>query len=432
MEELWTSVYYRLSVFLFECNTTMLRAPLHMQKTPGFSAAEGLAATTFKEAWDMINCVKSLRSNSLYEASMTIWQFTPAAREWLGSDLAIDAVSWKQLDSCAGLWSNAAFDRSSEQSDQRRYIFPGHVPTCVRSMDVVDVLANSQGLFKDLPACGGHAVLWSLIAALDLALSLPNEARVLKLYEASVTVTVRMRVAPSPVQLQLDALSYIDVLRVQNLATGATSFFEFSLAVLRMPEINGQETGTEMVRKLDTLGITYKGVEVGKPGAYSILAIVGIADQSEGKEAVRFLERISSTVFSDPTKIQRTIQVLKKTCASDECKDAFVVVMESMGVALLSGDAVENDFSVEVLVPKDRSEAGFVKSCITKRKFHKWFLDEQLTNAASGASSALSTEGLMLIKAKCSSPRKFWSLFRDGEMTEDLGVLPVLEHAMLL
>ena len=421
--ELWSSVTFRLSVFLYENES--LRTPLHMQRTTPFVAAKGAtksAATTFKEAWDMKNCVTSLRSNGLYEASMTVWQFLAGAKEWNGADLAIDTVSWRQFEACAGLWGKAALDSSSENSEQTRYVYPGYLPTCVRSVEIVEEMLKGDMFFRDLPACGGHAVMWSLIGALDAALSDGDSEQILKLYEASVTVTVRMRVAPTKAQLQLDSMGYIDVLRVLNLAAGAISFFEFALSVLRFEQITGQESGPELVKKLEVLGINFKGKPVNKNLVYSILSVVGLADDGAGKEAVRYLERISPSVFSDHSKIQRSFQTVKKNTGPDEWKDSLVILVESIGASLLSGDVAEEKYSVDFLVPKGRRQKGYVQGILTKRKFFKWFIDEQIGAAASGASSLLTTIGLMLIKDKCWSVRVFWYNFYDDESNdEDVG-----------
>ena len=310
---------------------------------------------------------------------------------------------------------------SSENCGQARYIFPGHIPTCVQSVELVEEMVNHDVFFRELPACGGQAVMWSLIGALDAALSDGDNAQTIRLYEASVTVTVRMRVAPSKVQLQLDSMGFIDVLRVQGFACGATSFFEFALAVLNFDQVTGQETGTDLMKKLDVLGVNFSGKPVHKYIAYGILALVGLADQGAGKESVRYLERISPRVFSDYTKISRSFQVLKKHCGPDEWKEALIMMMESIGVSLLSGDAVEDDFSVDFMVPKTRGAAGYVRGNLIKRKFVKWFLDDQIVTAASGASSVLSTAGLVAIKDKCCSPKSFWRHFHDDEPTEDVG-----------
>ena len=148
IEGVWKSVVYRLSVFLFEEPTIKLRSPLHLQRTPSFSAARGASAggvSTFKEPWDMTNCVKSLQRNGLYEGSMTIWQFLASAKEWNGVDLAIDIVSWMQYDACSNLWGEIALDSSSEHGDQARFIFLGFLPTCVRSVDIVEELSKAGG-----------------------------------------------------------------------------------------------------------------------------------------------------------------------------------------------------------------------------------------------------------------------------------------------
>jgi hypothetical protein len=420
----WKSVSFRLSVYLFELVSVVLRSPLYAQQTPPFEADKGTASggvTSFKEPWDMGNCVRSLRSNSMYESSMTIWQFLASSTTWNGIDLATDAISWKQFDACDGLWSQTALDSSSQHADQARFIFPGFVPTAVRSVDAMDDTVKSKGFFRDLPACGGQAVMWSLIYALHCALEAVDHVLILKLFEASVTVTVRMRLAPSLVQIQLDSLSFIDVLRVQNAAVGATSFFEFAWAVLRFDGFTGKESGPELVDKLRVLGVQFKGKPVDKNVAYTILALVGLATDGAGQAAVRYMERINSKVFSDPTKIQRTFQTVKKLCSPDEWKDSVVAIMESMGVALTTGDAFEEDFSGDFLVPRVRTsrQSGYVASIMTKRKFFKWFIDEQISAAASGASSALSTQGLVAIKNKCSSPRMFWWTFHDETLEED-------------
>jgi hypothetical protein len=416
------SVYYRLSVQLFQDSGVALRQPLCTQRTPPFSPGTNVPST-FKEPWNMTNCLQSLRQNGLYDGTMTIWQFLPTVKVWNDIDLTIEAVSWQQLDACMGLWSKAALTNSSEIEENQRLIFPGFLPTCTLNLTAIEEMTKSSvSFFRDLPACGGHAVLWSLIVAMHDALASGDGERVMRLYEASVTVTVRMRLNPSKMQVQLDQMSFVDVLRIQGAASGATSFYEFGVSVLRLPEITGQESGPELVKKLDELGVLFKGKKVDRNLAYSILSLVGMASTGRGQAAVRFLERISPSVLADPTKVLRMNQVIKKSCAPDEWQDALVCLMEAMGVAILSGDAKADDFTGDFLVPKARRATGFVQSQLTKRKFCKWFLDEQITAAASGASNALSTGGLMSIKEKCCFPRTFWMNFADMDMNLDINL----------
>ena len=410
--EVQKSVVWRLSVHQFE-GPDKLRTPLYMQRTPAFNATKTTAATTWKEPWDQTNCLKSLQQNAFYEASMTLWQFLAAAKEWNGTDLAVEAISWPQYDACLGLWSQAVLDSSSDNVDQARFIFPGFVPTCVKSLGVIEQMVKANCFFRDLPACGGQAVMWSLIGALDSALKNKDNLLILKLYEASVTITVRMRLMPSTAQIQLDQMAYIDVLRIKNLACGAASFFEFALSVLRFDHISGIESCPELLKKLETLGVQYQGKPINRSVAYSILSVVGVADTGVTKDAVRYLERIYPGMWSEHSKLQRAFQNFKKYCEPEEYQDCLVALMESIGVALLSGNKGPEDLSTILLVPEVRRGAGYVRGLITKRKFFKWFLDEQISTAASGASSAVSVVGLSAIKEACLSPRKFWRQYQD-------------------
>ena len=218
MPKLFRSVVSRLSVLLYDTPEIALRAPLYKQKCPDIRAAAGARdlPTSFKEPWSMANCPNSLTSTGLYEAAGPIWQFDPCCEEWDGQELLQGDASWVQWKACLGHWSEVNFVNSSPVPEQRRFVFPGYIPTAVRSVDVVNATGVKNGFFQDLPVCGGHIMLFSLYGALDDALAAAAGAsgeearkqavaRVLRLYEASLSVTIRMRVAPSASQIVLDS-----------------------------------------------------------------------------------------------------------------------------------------------------------------------------------------------------------------------------------
>ena len=89
--------------------------------------------------------------------------------------------------------------------------------------------------------------LWSLYGAFDAALEANKETLILRLFEASLSVSVRMRLAPSPMQLALDHLSFIDNIRIQNLGTAADSFYEFCVTLNTLPGFNREESGPKLV-----------------------------------------------------------------------------------------------------------------------------------------------------------------------------------------
>ena len=66
------------------------------------------------------------------------------------------------------------------------------------------------------------------------------------------------------------------------------------------------------------------------------------------------------------------------------------------------------------------------KRCRTKRKFIKWFIDDQLCNAASGAIAAISPQGLAYMRRMCSSPLGFFQSFarqRTSDEEEECSLL---------
>ena len=107
---------------------------------------------------------------------------------------------------------------SADDPADGRLIFPCFLPTAINSISTLKDLAKHGNFFRGLPVFAGRAVLWSLIVAFDEALedfdkdpANPEfKNRIVKLYEASVTVTGRMRLDPSSSQVILDQMMFDD------------------------------------------------------------------------------------------------------------------------------------------------------------------------------------------------------------------------------
>ena len=140
------NVVWRLSAYLYNHPSIALRKPLYTQRTPKFESpthGQRVAPTTYKEPWNMENCLTSLRTNGFYESSMTEWQFDSSLEKWEDVDLGVDNVSWTQYEACDGLWSNAVLVSSAEDPDTLgRFIFPGFIPTAGKSTDVIQEMVN--------------------------------------------------------------------------------------------------------------------------------------------------------------------------------------------------------------------------------------------------------------------------------------------------
>ena len=108
-------------------------------------------------------------------------------------------------------------------SGKDRFLTELVIPAIVDSISFVEKLVERRATFKDLAVTGGHAMLWAFIGAFDEALAASGadtekEMWLLKLYEASLMFTVRVRNKLSPLQITLDNLSSADCFRTRRIA----------------------------------------------------------------------------------------------------------------------------------------------------------------------------------------------------------------------
>jgi hypothetical protein len=96
MQLLVPSVLHRLSLFLHQQEGVKLGAPLFTLQTPEIDGAASGAAvhlTPYKERWNMEHCAQCLQCTTVYEAAMTIYQFSIQIEEWDGQQLGVDLVT---------------------------------------------------------------------------------------------------------------------------------------------------------------------------------------------------------------------------------------------------------------------------------------------------------------------------------------------------
>jgi len=313
------SVVYKLSLWCYENSSISLRKPLDQLECPQFSsqengitdssdsgnpqnAASGARVTTFKEPWDMENCKKSLMENGIYEAATPTWKTNPIGQN------PPTHHTYHQLEALSSIWSEESYAYSFG-----RFIVPGSILTHADSIqDVESIVAKKTTSFKDLPIDCGHLLVWSLLRAFDIAFADGKEERILRLFEASLSVTLRMRLAPSNEQKILDKLTFSDSLRSQALAAGVESFFDFATFVGSLDVIYDEMSGPKLQETCKTLGITYNGKPLERNLAYAILAILPYTRAIAASSAVKSLETVAPSILADPTKVMRACTTLKK------------------------------------------------------------------------------------------------------------------------
>ena len=205
---------------------------------------------------------------------------------------------------------------------------------------------------------GGHAVAFAFYANLSDALDAGDGTRILKLYEASLSIMVRMRLSPTMDQVLMDSLAWSDNLRVQA-AAGADSILEF---IVKVSALGGMKAIIEgpnvrLAGKLNEPGIRLNGKPISKAAATAIAAIAPFAASGAVRWAFRDLEAVS-TQLNEQTKLMRLCQLTEKYFSrGDKATDSLVFVLNMMRVLLYHKDLNDGDLSVAFLTGQMKGQA---------------------------------------------------------------------------
>ena len=168
------------------------------------AAASGAILSGFREVMHYTHLLRSLEKSAMYEAAGTIWMLDPVG------DLSSDSISISQLESAMKLWSEEAFLSSATQPMARRYSFDVPLPAKVVDSNVAQRKEEGEDTVvfaQPVPLLAGRPVViaWygAMSEALERAASCAGqddvrdlEHRVFKLFEAALSVPIRLRLNP--------------------------------------------------------------------------------------------------------------------------------------------------------------------------------------------------------------------------------------------
>ena len=374
---LFRYVSYKFASFLYDDELIELRHPLEesrcppIENTPKHTASHLWRPTSIMEPLDMTRCMWSLTHSGFYDGTVSIWNL----------------VRWR-------LRMHHGILRTTF------YMSPRDAPLEFGSLAAADV------------------------------------RRLRLLWEVSNQVTVRLRLKPTAHQLVLDRLNMADQLRIKALGSGVQSFFQFCCDVFTLPKTDEPQLScVKLVALLEEFGVTYKGKAIDKPMGFALLAVMPFALDPQCRETVAFLDRIEPKAFDDPTRVMRCCQRVKNSSATAEHLDSFVFAMESMAVSLLAGNTKDPSvFTVQNLVGQAKGEPGFVKTHVMKKRMCTWFLDQvsaEISSAASGAETSVTTEGYQKLRTWFQSPHKFFQKFaraRTAAEQEQCSLRTLISH----
>ena len=179
-------------------------------------AVSGSMLAGFREVMHFTRLHRSFEQTALYEAAGTIWMLNPVG------DLSSDSISISQLESAMKLWSEEAFLSSATQPMARRYSFDVPLPAKVVDSNVAQRKKKGEDTVvfaQPVPLLAGRPVVIAWYGAMSEALERAAsgagqddvrdlEHRVLKLFEAALSVPIRLRLNPDPDNCRLLPLRF--------------------------------------------------------------------------------------------------------------------------------------------------------------------------------------------------------------------------------
>jgi hypothetical protein len=172
-------------------------------------AIGGTKFATFREVWNVVNCIASMKSNGKYEAAGVLWWFMLLGAEANFQKRRVFKIACKRLavEAASSHWSEATFVASDTIEHRRFFTFPGNMPTaCSGLPDVEQTMDQLVGgkvakvpIFKGLPLLAGRPLVLSYLEAVAGAMQQGGE-RLKKLFEATACIRAIMSSKPfSPI-----------------------------------------------------------------------------------------------------------------------------------------------------------------------------------------------------------------------------------------
>ena len=286
---------------------------------------------------------------------------------------------------CEENWSMVKFQGSSETPAFRRYMFPGIYPTMVANTAEIAALLKSAAptpssptlALTGLPLLAGHAMFWSWYWAQVDAIAANDTDKIVKLHEAVLTVTVRVRASPKRSQSLVDACSWSESVRNVYSAC-ADSFVQFLVKTGDIPEIRNAKGIQGLIDSYKACGITYRNKECNRHFCVGVNALRPFIVDLDIAVALSDLEEFRPKVTADPTRLSRMAQTVANMSQSI---DTMKFIVRSLLSVLRQGHITDKDVVVEWLIG-DTKTPGWAHATAKKRCFLQWLFAELLSNAS--------------------------------------------------
>ena len=182
---------------------------------------------TFKEPWNSTRCVEAVSTTGLYEAALNVIWFDARQTQRLPFTLPMNRPSWSLVVELYNrqFSQNASGLGGVTPDAPTRLFFPVALPAFVVDPKMLEHTCFNEGLHM----AGGHGLVFAWYLGMWKALKLKDADMIKRLWEAGLTVTVRVRKSSATdlTTVILDSLTFSESVNVAQLA-GTDSFNVFA------------------------------------------------------------------------------------------------------------------------------------------------------------------------------------------------------------
>ena len=335
-------------------------------------SADSQGLSNFKEVWVPSNCLASTKNTGLYEASGNLmWMDMMIAG---GHEVPLQEPIWSVvLEYVADFFSETAAERvKGQQAD--RLIFPLTLDGYV-TLEEHLYAGGAAHIGKTYPVrlilLIGHTMVVAWYFAMANALKDNNRVLIKMLWQAALTVTIRVRMAP-----QVDALlraSMLESEKFRGFEKMSDNFLTFADKITLLGNALKDKSAQKQAEKYAADGLKFAGTAMNKQMVLTVQALQAHMSDALRQCIVDLDTQFGRDVLSASyTKLNRVMAVTKAmaptvgaTTAEDN-KSLLLFVCQMMGLTLQLGQVKSSFFTIAVLDNSKNGTVGWTAMTCTK------------------------------------------------------------------
>ena len=376
------------------------------------SAASDAQLSSFREVMNYDNLMRAFSHSGQYDVAGTIWMLDATS-----VDSQADSITISQIQSTMQLWSEETFVLSASKASLRRFSFDVPLPAKVVDTQVAqrrEMTNTAVVMAQPLPMIAGRVMVMTWYGAIAKALRDGNEDRAFKLFEAALSVPIRLRLCPDGDACHLASLLFSETLFAAAAASGADSFWKFAEKAGKLSNvsnaINKNLSIPRLSAELKAYGLTFKGKQITDGNVRALKSLVPFVEESICGAAFSLAE-VFCPELRDATMLMRIAQLSLARVGSTEEKLAsarsFVLVLDCLRVFRLTGEEKGETYTVNKVSGQEKKTPGMVHVIFKRQDVVDFVLHEvELLSRELLASVEMFRTPLALVKRFAASGAK--------------------------